>query len=125
MALEIPVVATYVGGLQDSILHLGDHHDTGSGLLCLKEDRETLKYALVSLLRNMQINEEKTKNLAIRDTDIQPKFAQIVHPVLLGNVQHDLTYGSVIRNNAYERVESTFRWMDVSRKLKTIYLNLI
>jgi len=122
MASRIPVVATYVGGLQESIVHLEDHPDTGTGLLCPQGDQQALKFALVSLLRAMQIAENKAKDPSLTATDVQAKLAQIVHPGLLEKVRHDLTFGSTVRSNAYSRVEITFRWAEVSKKLKRIYL---
>ena len=123
MASQIPVVATYVGGLQESIVHLEDHPNTGPGLLCPQGDQQALKYALVSLLRTMQIAENKAKDPSLTATDVQGKLAQIVHPSLLEEVRKDLTFGSIIRSNAYSRVKTTFRWAAVSQKLKRIYLS--
>ena len=125
MASKIPVVATYVGGLQESIVHLEDHPDTGTGLLCPQGDREALTYALISLLRAMDLAEEKTKNPSLGAGDVQPQLNQIVHPILLEKVRHDLTFGSTIRTNAYERVEKFFRWVEVSKKLKHIYMQFL
>lgn len=122
MASKIPVVATYVGGLQESILHIEDYPDTGTGLLCPKDDREALKYALVSLLRTMQIAEDKTKKPSLKAIDLYPKLVQIVHPVLMDKVTQDLSYGTSIRANANNRVLKTFRWAEVSKKLKRMYL---
>ena len=69
MASKIPVVATYVGGLMESMLHLEDHPKEGTGLLCPNEDVDALKFALVSLITTMQIAEEKKKspNLTKKD----------------------------------------------------------
>ena len=54
MASKIPVVATYVGGLMESMLHLEDHPKEGTGLFCPNEDVDALQYALVSLITTMK-----------------------------------------------------------------------
>ena len=124
MASKIPVIATYVGGLMESMLHLEIHPDDGTGLLCPNEDVDALKFALVSLITTMQIAEEKNKNSKLTIKDFQKKLGNILHPKLRAQVENDLLFGEKIRENALYRVESKFRWETVSQKLKKIYLSL-
>ena len=124
MASKIPVVATYVGGLMESILHLEDHPKNGTGLLCPNEDVDALKFALVSLITTMQIAEEKKKKPNLTKKNFRKRFENISHPKLRAQVENDLLFGEKIRDNALNRVERNFRWKTVSKKLKKIYLSL-
>ncbi len=124
MASKIPVVATYVGGLQESILHLEDHPQKGTGLLCPKDDVGALKNALISLLSTMKIAELKTKNSESMEKFLKDFLTNVVHPNLRKKVEENHLFGKIIRDNCLERVETTFRWEKVSQKLKEIYLNL-
>jgi glycogen synthase len=124
MASKVPVVATYVGGLQESILHLEDHRQDGTGLLCPANDFEALKYALVSLLATMQCAELVNTGVHPNSPLLSELQKMIVHPVLRSQVVADPKFGDQIRTNAYDRVENVFRWRTVSQKLKQIYLSL-
>jgi len=124
MASKIPVVATYVGGLMESMLHLEDHPNDGTGLLCPNNDVDALKFALVSLITTMQIAEEKKRNPNLTIKDFKTRIVNISHSKLRKQVEKDLLFGEKIRNNALNRVERKFRWETVSQKLKKIYLSL-
>ena len=124
MASRIPIIATYVGGLQESILHLEDHPKDGTGLLCPNNDVEALKNALVSLLSTMQITEMKAQDPSITTSDIENHLDNIVHPKLKASIKENLSFGEQIRTNALNRVQSKFRWKTVSQKLKRIYMDL-
>ena len=124
MASKIPVVATSVGGLMESILHLEDHPNEGTGLLTPNGDIDALKFALVSLLITMEIAEKKSKNPKLTKTDFQNQIKNIYYPVLRAHVENDLLFGEKIRENALNRIKNHFRWEIVSQKLKKIYLSL-
>jgi glycogen synthase len=124
MASKVPVVATYVGGLQESILHLEDNPDAGTGLLCPNNDIDALKYALVSLLSAIHLAELKSKTPNISQAEINSWLNKIVHPNLKKKVAINPLFGLQIRENAYQRIVSTFRWKTVSQKLKQLYLSL-
>jgi len=124
MASKIPVIATHVGGLMESMLHLEDHPQVGTGLLCPNEDVDALSFALVSLITTMQIAEEEKKNPILTKKDFKKRLENISHPKLRAQVKKNLLFGEKIRNNALHRVEHNFRWETVSQKLKKIYLSL-
>jgi hypothetical protein len=92
--------------------------------LCPNNDGEALKFALVSLLSAMIIAEMKTKDPSLSIELFNSWLANIVHPQLHAKVQKDPLFGHKIRENAYIRVETLFRWKKVSEKLKNIYLSL-
>ncbi len=126
MASRIPVVATYVGGLKESILHLEDNPDIGTGLLCPSRDSEALKYALVSLLSSMMITESiKVKELPRENPSINALYSNIVHYRLKSKMEADPLFAVKIRASCEYRVDSLFRWEKVTAKLKDIYLKLI
>jgi starch synthase len=124
MVSRIPVVATLVGGLMESILNLEDHPSNGTGLLVPAENAESLKYALTSLLSILQIAERKIKHPSITLKDVDSLKKYIVHPDLSSQIKNDLLFGEKIRDNALQRVEKIFRWKFVSQKLKQLYLSL-
>jgi starch synthase len=127
MASKIPVVATYVGGLKESIKHLETYPEDGTGLLCPNNDGEALKNALVSILSTMKISELASQNPDLYQKDheiILNYLKKIVHPNLKLKTESNLLFGSKIRVNALNRVQSTFRWEIVSEKLKNTYKNL-
>ncbi len=53
---------------------------------------------------------------------MQPLLNNIVHKKLKAEVEADLSFGTTIRENAYRRIETVFRWKTVSQKLKALYL---
>ena len=122
MASKVPVVATYVGGLMESIIHMEADPNNGVGLLCPNNDGKSLKYTLVSMLSPMSIAEQKAKNPDLTNEDVQPLLNNIVHKKLKAKVEADLSFGTTIRENAYRRIETVFRWKTVSQKLKALYL---
>jgi len=124
MASKVPVVATYVGGLMESVLHLESYPEIGTGLLCPNNDSDALKYALVSLLSTMKIAETKAKNSNISSDQVRPILNNIVHSNLKAQVEKNLLFGQQIRENAYRRIENMFRWKGVSNKLKDLYLGI-
>ncbi len=124
MASRIPIVATYVGGLMESIIHFESDPENGTGLLVPNEDGDALKFAIVALLSSMIISEKKKEDDSLGLKDIKDLLKYIVHPKLYSEVKKDLLFGFKIRENAYRRITTTFRWKIVSQKLKKIYLDL-
>ncbi|MHA1646291.1 MAG: glycosyltransferase [Promethearchaeota archaeon] len=114
MVSRIPVIASAVGGLQESIIDLKRDPINGTGILVPKEDHIQLGESLISLLTVMQISEQPDKLNEFRQNLIIPELRQ--------QVLADLSYGEKIRDNALNRVENDFRWKKVSQKLKQIYL---
>jgi starch synthase len=126
MASRIPVVATYVGGLQESIIHLEDNPDAGTGLLCPVRDSESLKYALTSLLSTMMITEYiSVRNLPRDNPRVNDFYSNIVHYRLKSKVEADPLFAKQIRSSCEHRVDSLFRWDKVTEKLRDIYNDLI
>ncbi|UYP48239.1 Glycogen synthase [Candidatus Lokiarchaeum ossiferum] len=124
MVSRLPIIATSVGGLKESILHIEDHPSDGTGILVPVEHSDYLRYGIISLLKTMQIAEQKTITPSLALIDVASLIEYIVHPVLHSQVKQDLLFGEKIRDNALKRVETTFRWKTVSMKLKTVYLSL-
>jgi starch synthase len=120
MSARVPVVATYVGGLMESILHLEDDPAMGTGLLLPNGDEDALKWALVSLL-SAQLIQECTENGDPVDPSL---LGNIAHPRLRRAVEANPAFSEVIRSNCLARMNSTFRWRTVSERLKHLYLQL-
>lgn len=124
MVSRIPIIATSVGGLNESILHIEDHPSDGTGILVPVEHSDYLRYGIISLLNTLQIAEQKTITPSLVLADVESLIEYIVHPVLYSKVKQDLLFGEKIRDHALHRVETTFRWKTVSLKLKKVYLSL-
>ena len=126
MASRIPVVGTYVGGLKESIIHLEDNPESGTGLLCPARDSEALKYALLSMLSCMMITEYiKIKELPRENPAINALYSNIVHYRLKSKMEADPLFAMKIRESCEYRIDFLFRWDKVTMKLKNIYLNMI
>ncbi len=125
MASRIPVIGTYVGGLQESIIHLENSIEDGTGLLCPPRDAESLKYAVHSLMATMMIAEKvKRGNAQQESEEIKDLLNIIVHKHLKNAVTKNPAFGTELREHCYQRVDSTFRWGIVSQKVKKAYLDL-
>lgn len=121
MASKLPVIATKVGGLQESIIDIRDDPENGTGVLIKEDNNSQFSRSIISLLKSAQLseikspsNEEKTKIInEIQDSKIER--------LVMENSQ----YFTKIRENCYKRVENNFRWEQVSQKLKELYSRLI
>lgn len=120
MSLRLPVVATRVGGLQESILDLNEDPINGTGLLVPPNDHESLANAINNLLFVFKIESMNRKNSNCK-TGTDSFIKEITSHKLQETIEKDYFYGSKIRENCIKRVETMFRWKIVSEKLMKIY----
>ncbi len=116
MALEamvsgMPVVATRVGGLQETIIDIRGNAEKGTGLLVKNKNVEELAEALVAMIKIMRSAEgfearEDSEKIRIVSDGIP--YGQIRQRVL-----SDPAYGSKLRDNCIKRVQENFRWSQV------------
>ncbi len=121
MSSKIPVIATKVGGFQESIIDLNNDLENGTGILVKKENPEKLANALVSMLITSEICRiKKTKDL-IPKSELNLMVHDIFYPALRKKVIEDNLYYDKIKENCLKRVEENFRWKIVSKKLLSLY----
>jgi len=122
MASKLPIVATKVGGLQESILDVREIPEYGTGILVEKDNPDQLAQALITILKLAEIAEKvKMAGSLYADPSILQIANTIPDPVILSRVLLDTNYIEKIRVNAYNRVKFNFRWEIVSRKLIELY----
>jgi len=121
MSSKIPVIATRVGGFQESIIDLKNNLENGTGILVKKENPKDLANALISMLIISEIcRMKKTKGL-IPKSELNLMAHDVFYPALRKQVLQDNLYYDKIKENCLKRVEENFRWKIVSKKLISIY----
>ena len=117
MASKLPVIATKVGGLQESIIDIRVEPETGTGILIQKNNPSQFTSALISLFKLVQICE----NGAFSELESLQIINQIPDEIIKSRVLLDKNYYLKIRENCLKRVNNTFRWNIVSLKLIELY----
>lgn len=122
MASKLPIVATKVGGLQESILDVREVPEYGTGILVEKDNPQKLAQALITILKLAEIAEKvKVAGSLYADPTILLTANTIPDPIILSRVLLDANYIEKIRINSYNRVKFNFRWEIVSKKLMELY----
>ena len=93
--MGLPVVATRVGGIKETVIDCKDNPGHGTGLLVDKDDPAMLAKAMVAMLD--LIHERRSSNSRHGDASSSISYEQL-------------------RANAMARVEHHFRWKDVVGK---------
>lgn len=116
MALEamvsgMPVVATRVGGLQETIIDVRDAAEEGTGLLVKNKNVEELAEALVAMVKILQAAEA----FEVQENSEKIKMISdgIPYRQMRQRVLSDPAYGSKLRGNCVKRVQENFRWSQV------------
>lgn len=121
MASKIPLIATKVGGLQETMIDIREDPEKGTGLLIEKENVSQFSNGVISLLKSAKLSNKVNQNneikLKLRSEIPDPKIKEL-------NEKY-LNYYDKIRENCYNRVEQHFRWKTVSKKLEQLYYELI
>ena len=117
MASKLPVIATKVGGLQESILDIRVEPEKGTGILIQKNNPSQFTAALISLFKLVQICEDG----AFSEVESLQIINQIPDEIIKSRVLLDRKYYLKIRENCLARVKNHFRWNIVSLKLIELY----
>ncbi len=125
MSSKIPVVATRVGGFQESIVDLSQDLENGTGILVEKENPIELANALISMLRASEICQMSIFNQNFNQKKIKSMAQDITLPTLKEKVLIENNFYVRIKNNCLKRVEQNFRWRIVSQKLIDVYKKAI
>ncbi|MCJ7649940.1 MAG: glycogen/starch synthase [Candidatus Lokiarchaeota archaeon] len=123
MASKLPIIATKVGGLQETIVDVRDFPEIGTGILIEKDDHIQLAHAIISLFKSAEIA-EKTNQLKannIFEPELLRLANQIPDEIIKSRVLVDPSFYDIIRENCYKRVKENFTWDIVSKKLIILY----
>ncbi|TFF93695.1 MAG: glycosyltransferase, partial [Promethearchaeota archaeon] len=122
MAVRLPIIATKVGGLQETVIDVRKIPEYGTGVLIEKDNIEELIEASISLLIAAEVDEKTRKTGSIySDPTILNQINQIPDQVLKSRILLDGEYYDKVRENARNRVKYNFRWEIVSKKLIELY----
>lgn len=120
MASKIPVIATMTGGLQESVIDITKDQENGTGFLIPIDDTEKLAENLINLISIIKLDELNAQGKLTEDS-LQKLTSNINNESLRDYLLKNPSYGTMIRKNCYNRVETAFRWRNVSQKLIKIY----
>jgi len=120
MSAKLPIIATKIGGLQETIIDIRDDIDKGTGILIEKDNPSQFADALITIFKLSQIalNFKLTGNIDENGIDL------ITDKKIKSQVLLDAMYYEKIKGNCYKRVQQNFRWNIVSKKLEQLYLKL-
>ncbi|MBN1215017.1 MAG: glycogen/starch synthase [Candidatus Lokiarchaeota archaeon] len=121
MALKLPIIATKVGGLQESIIDIRSDKENCTGYLIDKETPKQFTEALISFFHLAEIS----KSDDVYKTEILQMINQIPDEVIKSRVILDPHFYQKIRENCYNRVQNNFRWNIVTKKLIKLYNSFI
>ncbi|TFG00752.1 MAG: glycosyltransferase [Promethearchaeota archaeon] len=121
MAAKIPLIATKVGGLQETMIDIRENPEKGTGLLIEKENVDDFSNGVISLFKLAKLDNQINQSSQIRSKLMQ----EIPDPKIRDLNQKYINYYEKIRENCYNRVEKYFRWKEVSKKLERLYNQII
>jgi len=124
MASKMPIIASKVGGLQETIIDLRDFPEIGTGVLVERNNPSQFAEALISLLNLAEISKRAKSKENIYETEIFQLVNQIPDEIIKSLVLLDPHFYNKIKENCYKRVKTNFTWSIVSKKLANLYLNL-
>jgi len=115
MASKLPVIATKVGGLQESIIDIRTDPQNGTGILIEKDNPVQFTDALISVFKLAEISNSNKKSEIISIAN------NIPDKILKNQALSDANYYNKIRENCYRRVKEHFGWQIVTEKLNELY----
>jgi len=126
MACKIPIIATKVGGLQETMVDAVVNPKTGTGILIDKDNPDQFTKALISLFKSREVAHlvKTSGSHTIFDTDTLEIVNQIPDEVIKSHVLLNPQFFYDIKENCYRRVKEHFTWSLVSKKLTLLYENL-
>jgi starch synthase len=127
MASKIPIIATKVGGLQETIVDVRLYPEIGTGILIEKNKPAQFAEALISLFKAAEVSEriKGTQNHTRYKTETLNIINQIPDEIIKSRVLIDPNYYLKIRENCYKRVKDNFTWKIVTKKLIDLYAKVL
>jgi starch synthase len=126
MASKIPIIATKVGGLQETVIDMRIYPEIGTGILIEKDNPSEFADSLISLLKSVEVANLVKKS--IQHTIYKEQILKIVNEIPDGIIKSriliDYNYYYKIRENCFKRVKNHFTWKIVSKKLIDLYSNV-
>ncbi|MFX1555861.1 MAG: glycosyltransferase [Promethearchaeota archaeon] len=126
MASKIPIIATRVGGLQETVIDMRMYPEIGTGILIEKDNPKALANSLISLLKSVEVANLVKKS--IQHTIYEEKILKIVNEIPDGIIKSrvliDYNYYYEVRENCLKRVKNHFTWKIVTEKLIDLYSNV-
>jgi len=124
MSSKLPIIATKVGGFQETIIDIRNFSEIGTGMLIEKDNPSQFAEALISLLMLAEISKRVKEKNQIYETENLKLVNKIPDEILKSLVLLNPNYFTKIRENCYKRVKEHFTWSLVSKKLALLYENL-
>jgi starch synthase len=125
MATKLPIIATRVGGFQETIVDVRNSSEIGTGLLIEKDNPSEFANALISMFLAAEISKSTRNDHSIYEQEIFKMINHIPDEVIKSLVLLDADLYSKIKENCYNRVEKNFRWSIVTKKLINLYIKLL
>jgi starch synthase len=124
MSSKLPIIATRVGGFQETIIDIRSASEIGTGILIDKDNPSQFANALISLFLLAEIVKTIKKKDSIYETKILNLVNKIPDEIIKSLVLLDPDFYHKIKENCYKRVKKNFRWNIVTKKLRDLYSNL-
>jgi starch synthase len=121
MSLKLPIIATRVGGFQETVIDIRNSSKIGTGILIEKDNPSQFANALISLFLLAKIAKSAKNKDSIYEQEVFNLVNQIPDEILKSLVLLDPGFYNKIRENCHKRVENNFRWSIVSKKLIGLY----
>ncbi|MFX1573026.1 MAG: glycosyltransferase [Promethearchaeota archaeon] len=123
MASKLPIIATKVGGLQETIIDMRIYPEIGTGILIDKDNVLQFSDALISLFKALEVADrvETSEIHTVYDAETLKIVNQIPDDIIKSRVLIDANYFYKIRENCIKRVKNNFTWKNVSKKLIELY----
>ncbi|MFW9864649.1 MAG: glycogen/starch synthase [Candidatus Thorarchaeota archaeon] len=121
MSSKLPIIATRVGGFQETVIDIRNFWEIGTGILIEKDNSSQFSEALISLLFLEQISKKVKIKESIYEEEMLEMVNQIPDEILKALALLDPDYYHKIKENCYKRVQNNFRWSIVSKKLGDLY----
>jgi len=121
MSSKLPIIATKVGGFQETIIDFRYASEIGTGMLIEKDNSSQFAKALISLFLIKEISEKAKDKDSIYETAVFNIVNKIPDEILKSLVLLDPDFYHKIKENCYKRVEKNFRWRKVTKKLILLY----
>jgi starch synthase len=124
MSLKLPIIATRVGGFQETIIDVRNFSEIGTGILIEKDNPSQFAKALISLFLLAEISKRIKNENSIYEQETFNMVNQIPDEILKSLVLLNPGFYHKIKENCYKRVENNFRWSKVSKKLISLYIKI-
>lgn len=123
MASKIPIIASKVGGLQETIIDMRLFPEIGTGILIEKDNSTQFANAAISLFKAAEValRVKDSKTNTIYEAEKLKIVNEIPDEIIKSRVLLNPNYFNIIRENCSNRVKSHFTWKMVSKKLNILY----